>query len=262
MPRWHIKPPYPHDTHRGALWCCSTLAFFTYGTKCILHSCGLTDSGSYYAEIWKQLFVLGSWFWSWCAALQPNPDISLHSIPLWKQLSAAQWLHPPLPRAEAAHSVSQAHISHSEMNWLFSSVCRTPHVQARPWNNVFSQKLTIVISWLLTSSALEISVPAPECDGVMAQGQKHISARKTRSCPACQNVSHISKSLSNVYCDCCMSSVLPASGFGTGEQSQEAQKTMKGNWSATLNELSFKEAFIHPQRIGPAESDWLVLSVN
>lgn len=137
MPRWHIKPPYPHDTHRGALWCCSTLAFFTYGTKCILHSCGLTDSGSYYAEIWKQLFVLGSWFWSWCAALQPNPDISLHSIPLWKQLSAAQWLHPPLPRAEAAHSVSQAHISHSEMNWLFSSVCRTPHVQARPWNNVF-----------------------------------------------------------------------------------------------------------------------------
>jgi len=59
-----------------------------------------------------------------------------------------------------------------------------------------------------------------------------------------------------------MSSVLPASGFGTEEQSQEAQKTMKGNWSATLNELSFKEAFIHPQRIGPAESDWLVLSVN
>jgi len=49
-----------------------------------------------------------------------------------------------------------------------------------------------------------------------------------------------------------MSSVLPASGFGAEEQSQEAQKT---NWSATLNELGFKEVFIHPRRIHPAESD-------
>lgn len=55
-----------------------------------------------------------------------------------------------------------------------------------------------------------------------------------------------------------MSSVLPASGFRTEERSQESQKTMKGNCSATLNELSFKEVFIHPQQIHTAESDWLV----
>lgn len=33
------------------------------------------------------------------------------------------------------------------------------------------------------------------------------------SCLACQNVNHISQSLSNLSCDPCMSSVLPASGL-------------------------------------------------
>lgn len=40
------------------------------------------------------------------------------------------------------------------------------------------------------------------------------------SCLACQNVSHISQSLSNLSCDRCMSSVLPASGL---EQSAGAE---------------------------------------
>lgn len=46
------------------------------------------------------------------------------------------------------------------------------------------------------------------------------------------------------------------------EQSQESQETMIGNWSATLNELGFKEVFIHPQRIHPAESDCFIREVT
>lgn len=91
------------------------------------------------------------------------------------------------------------------------------------------------------------------------RGKKDISAQTTWVCLACQNINHIFKSLSN---DCCISSVLPASGFGVQEQSQESQETMIGNWSATLNELGFKEVFIHPQRIHPAESDWFYQGSN
>lgn len=139
---------------------------------------------------------------------------------------------------------------------LFFSVCHTIF-RHRNWNNASPRNYAFSFHgywylWLLRPQYLSWH----EC--VPVRGTHQCPDNINLSClPECQP--HFQK-LSNLSCNSCMPSVLPASGFGVEEQSQESQKTMKRNWSATLNELGFKEVFIYPWRILPAKSDWLVLS--
>lgn len=77
------------------------------------------------------------------------------------------------------------------------------------------------------------------------RGKKHTSAQTTWGCLACQNGNHISKSLSNPSCDCCMSSVLWSGGAEPGV-SEDNERKLVGNLEWTWFQRSIHTSMEDP----------------